>query len=170
VYPVNRDDPFNVLYLRSVASYRYSKSAGGAWSADSSRTSRKVRAQAVRVMQYWRTTQGVCNMAVPEQDMHELEDECRQRDARTNEHISVTSRKRPLSSDREHHNRRRTSNVQQNHRQERGLQSRLHYRDISVYSTHGGTVQEDTRQDPHRPEVDLQRVSCSIEKSSGEHE
>jgi hypothetical protein len=60
--------------------------------------------------------------------------------------------------------------VQPNHRQERGLQSRLHHQDSSVYSTLGGIVQEDTRQNSHRPKVNLQRVSFDIEKSSGDGE
>jgi hypothetical protein len=119
-----------------------------------------------------RTKQGISHMVpvVPEQGTHVVEDQYRQREGRTNEQISRNSSHNSSSSNREHPSRRPARNVQQSHRQERGLQSRLHHRDSSVYSTHGGTVQENTRQNSHRPKVDLQRLSFGIEKSSGEYE
>jgi hypothetical protein len=93
-----------------------------------------------------------------------------QRDIRTNKQILVDTRSDSFSSNQQLLIQKPASNVQQDHHQKRGLRSRLHNRDRSLYGTLVGTVQEDARQSPHQLQVDLRGMPCSIETSSGEYE
>jgi hypothetical protein len=59
-----------------------------------------------------RTKQGISHVVVPEQGMHEVEDECRQRERGTNEYILADTQSTSFSDTLGHLNRISVSNVQ----------------------------------------------------------